>query len=276
MIQSLLTLGEILSGYDAVSSLYPHIPPMLIWRSWEYAAYKHCVLSEPVLDVGCGDGKFFGLIWPQVLDATGIDVDCEVVDAARNSKVYRQVVVASSHRFPFQPESFASAFANCSLEHMDNLPEVLDEICRCLRPGSTFLFSVVTDKLLKWTILPPLVEFIGEPERAQSLQAEYEQYHHLVNALPAEVWNEMLTTAGFEVLQYIPIVPELTSRLFLFFDQLWHVQQPRGELGEVLFYYLRQFTNFPQAFREILAAILRMERDWSVGSGAVFVTRRSN
>jgi SAM-dependent methyltransferase len=274
MKQNLLSLEEVLAGYDAVNQLYPYVPPMCIWRAWEYAAYQRYTLPEPVLDIGCGDGQFFQLVWPQIRDVVGMDIAPSVAEAARQSGVYREVHMAPAHRMPVPLESFASAFANCSLEHMDHLPEVLSSICRSLRPEGLFLLSVVTDKFLEWAALPLLVDRIGEPSWARALQANYEAYHHLVNPLPLEVWIEHLEKAGFEVLEHIPIMPEMTSRLFLFLDHLWHVRRPGGELGDALYAHLMTLPNFPQAFWQVLAGILQMERDWSTGSGAVFLARR--
>lgn len=274
MKQRLLSAEEVLTGYDAVSQLYPHIPPMLIWRAWEYAAYQHYKLSEPVLDVGCGDGRFFQLVWPQVQDVVGVDIDSGVADSARRSGAYREVYAAPAHQLPVAPKCFVSAFANCSLEHMDHLSEVLSSIHRSLHVGGYFLLSVVTDRLLEWTMLPLLLDQVEEPKRARDLRIEYEAYHHLVNPLSLEVWTEHLEEAGFEILEYIPIVPEMTSRLFLFLDQLWHVRQASGELGDLLYSYLKELPSFLKAFRQILAGVLQMERDWSSGSGIVLWTRR--
>lgn len=274
MRQSLLSLEEVLIGYDAVSQLYPYVPSMCVWRAWEYAAYQRYTLSEPVLDIGCGDGRLIRLVWPRLHDVVGLDMDASVVDAARRSGVYREVHVAPAHQLPVLPGSFASAFANCSLEHMDNLPAVLESICHSVRPGGSFLLSVVTEKFLEWATLPLLVEQVGELERARALQVEYEAYHHLVNPLPPQMWREQLEKASFEVVEHIPIVPELTSRLFLFLDHLWHVRRPGGELGDVLHPYLTTLSNFPQAFRQVLTGIIQMEQDWSMGSGAIFWVRR--
>lgn len=274
MRQSLLAFDEVLSGYNVVSQLYPYIPSMYTWRAWEYVAYQRYTLPEPVLDVGCGDGRFFQLVWPQIRDVVGMDIDPSVVEVARQSGVYREVHLASAHRMPVPLESFASAFANCSLEHMNHLPEVLSSICRSLRPEGLFLLSVVTDKFLEWAALPLLVDRIGEPVRARALRADYEAYHHLVNPLPPEIWIEHLKKVGFEILEHIPIMPEMTSRLFLFLDHLWHVRRPGGELGDTLYTHLMTFPNFPQAFFQVLAGILQMERDWSTGSGAIFLARR--
>jgi SAM-dependent methyltransferase len=275
MKQSILSLNEVLAGYDAVSQLYPHTPPMSLWRAWEYAAYRRYALAEPVLDVGCGDGRFFRLMWPHVHDVTGVDISAAVVEAALQTGVYRTVHVVAAQQLPVPPERFASAFANCSLEHMDHLSEVLACIREAVRVGGFFLLSVVTEKFVEWAALPLLANLIGEPRRAHFLQAEYEDYHHLVNPLPVEVWVECLERAGFEVLDHTPIIPEMTSRLFLFLDHLWHVRSPTGELGDALHPYLATLPNFRQGLRQVLAGVLQLERNYSIGSGAVFCTRRS-
>jgi SAM-dependent methyltransferase len=269
-----LSVGEVLSGYDAVSQLYPHIPPMSMWRAWEYAAYRRYRLSEPVLDVGCGDGRYFRLIWPHIRDVIGVDMNPEVALAAQQSGVYREVHVVPAHQWTILPGCFASVFANCSLEHMDHLPRVLEGICCSLSPGGIFLLSVATEKFIEWGTVPLLVDRMGQAERARFLQAEYEAYHHLVNPFPPEVWVEQLEKAGFEVLEHIPIIPEMTSRLFLFLDHLWHFKTSGGEIGNELYSYLLTLPTFPQAFREVLNGFLKMERNWSVGSGAIFLARR--
>jgi SAM-dependent methyltransferase len=272
--QSQLSPAEVLAGYDVVSQLYPHVPSLLLWRAWEYAAYQRYALVDPVVDIGCGNGRFFRLVWPQLQEATGVDMNPSVAEAARQSGVYRAVHVTPAHRLPLPRAHFASAFANCALEHMDDLDAVLGAICDCLRPGGTFLLSVVTDKFLDWRTLPPLIERVGEPQRASALQEAYRSYHHLVNPFAPRVWSERLERAGFEVIEHTPIMPELTSRLFLFLDHLWHVEAPDGELGIAMHRYLRQIERFPHGFRQVVAGMLEMESDWLCGSGAIFWTRR--
>lgn len=274
MKQNVLSAAEVLDGYDAVSQLYPHIPPMSIWRAWEYAAYLRYQISEPVLDVGCGDGRYFRLIWPQIKEVIGIDMNPEVVSAAQQLGIYRETHVAPAHQLPFPAEHFASAFANCSLEHMDHLPEVLENVRRSLSPGGLFLASVVTDRFLGWASLPLMMNQMCQPDLAKALQSDYEAFHHLTSPFPSEVWVERLERAGFEVLEHIPIMPEVTSRLFLFIDHLWHVKTASGEMGDQIYPYLTSLSNFPKACREVLQGILQMEQDWSVGSGAVFLARR--
>ena len=48
---SVLSPDEVVAGYDAVSVLYPYVPPLSIWRAWEYAAYRRYALPEPVIEL---------------------------------------------------------------------------------------------------------------------------------------------------------------------------------------------------------------------------------
>lgn len=262
---TLLSPAEVVAGYRAAAQLYPAVPPMIIWRGWEYAAYRRCTLPEPALDLGCGDGRFFRLVWPRVRQVVGVDIDPSAVDAARHLGVYREVHVAAAHALPFAEGQFASALANCSLEHMDHLPQVLENVARCLRPGGEFLLSVVTDRFLAWAPLPPLLRAAGAPERAEALLAAYARYHHLVNVFTPEGWIAALERAGFRVEEHIPLVPELTGRLFLFLDQLWHLPAAPGEAGDVLAAALMGRPGLVEA----LSGWLAMENDWQQCCGAV-------
>ena len=272
--QNLLSMDEVLGAYRTMGQCYPHHPSVALWRAWEYAAYRHHALNEPALDLGCGDGQFFRLVWPHVEDVVGLDVNPAVAEAARKSGVYREVHVIPAYELPFESDRFASIFANCSLEHMDQLPAVLRHVVRCLRPGGKFLFSVVTDKFLEWTTLPLLLRITGVPERGRLLQSEYIQYHHLLCPFSPEAWANQLTQVGFIIEDYIPIVPELTARFFLFLDHVWHIPFQGSEVGESLLPLFGAWPGFSSGIEDILRGFLRMESNWATCAGAVFYAQK--
>jgi SAM-dependent methyltransferase len=274
VIEKHLTPESVLASYDVVSTLYPRLPSLSLWRAWEHAAYQGLALREPALDVGCGDGQFFRLLWPAVSEVTGVDHDPQVVGAARQTGVYREVHLASADRLPVAPGSMASAFANCSLEHMDRLPDVLRSLHQSLRAESPFILSVITDKFAEWRTLSHLLRQVGDANRAIAVDRDFDAYHHHVNPLSPHQWMKALEEAGFEVEVHMPIVPEITTRLFLFIDQMWHLRTSTGETGDDLSVYLRSLPCFDHGFRQILAGVMAMEPHWTTGSGAVFLTRR--
>lgn len=264
-----------LQGYDAVSTLYPHIPPLSHWRAWEYTAYQKYQLNGRILDLGCGDGRYFHLIWPHVDDVIGVDMNSAVADLGRRSGVYREVHVAAAHHLPEASESFDHVFANCSLEHMDHLDEVLAEIYRCLKPGGSLLCSVPTDRLIQWSLLPNLAAMAGFDSLAASLQNDFVTYHHFVNLLSVREWQMKFTNVGLIPEDHIPILPKFNSGIALLMDCLWHVKRAGGgEMGDTIYPFLRANPDFPRAFRSVLAGLLDMETDWQDCSGAVFLVKK--
>jgi SAM-dependent methyltransferase len=269
-----LPFEEIEAGCRIVAQLYPWIPSMILWRGWEYAAYRRFTLAEPVLDVGCGDGRFFQLVFPDCRDVVGVEMDAAVARAAMDSGVYRDVYRVAADTLPAGAERFGSAFANCSLEHMDNLPAVLRGIHDSLRDGGTFLCSVVTDRFIQWSPLSLVVAAAGAPGRAWEVQRQHESYHHLANPLPKAAWLSAFDAAGFDIEQEFSILPELTARLFLFIDQIWHLRRDDGECSEPLHQYLKGFPSFNEGFTRVLSGVLAMERDWHDGIGLVVLLRK--
>lgn len=272
---SQLQSSDVLSGYDAVCQLYPYVPPISHWRAWEYAAYQKFNLDGRILDLGCGDGRYFNLLWPNATDVVGVDMDPAVVELGHKSGVYRKIHTTLAHQIPEQDSSFDCVFANCSLEHMNNIDLVLAEVYRCLKPGGMLLCSVVTDRFVQWTLLENLVDMAGFEDVSQTLKQNFLDFHNLANPFSVEDWIHQFATAGFSVEEHIPIVPKYNSGIFLLMDSLWHVQHAKGgEMGKVIFPFLSANARFPQGFRKVLDGLLDMEMDWFDCSGAVFLSMK--
>lgn len=275
MQTKILIPSEILAGYDAVSTLYPHIPPLSHWRAWEYAAYQNFQLEGRILDLGCGDGQYFRLIWPNANDVVGVDMNADVAELGRQSGVYHNIHITPAHHVPEPDASFDHVFANCSLEHMDDLNAVLGEIHRCLKPNGILLCSVVTDRFVQWSLLPNLVAMTGFNDVAKKLQNDFLDYHHLANPLSVDEWAKSFNLASLIIEEHIPILPKHNSGAWLLMDGLWHIKQiGGGEIGDEVLPFLSANHKFPKAFRMILSGLLEMETDWHDCSGAVFLVRK--
>jgi SAM-dependent methyltransferase len=268
MLTTLLSPSEVLAGFDAVGPLYPHTPSLCIWRAWEVAAYRRCQLASPVLDVGCGDGAFFRLCWPGISDVSGIDHDAAAVEAARRSGVYREVIQGSAQELAVPAAGFSSVFANCALEHMDDLPAVMRAIHRSLKGGGQLLFSVIIDQLVDWNPLPLLAARLGAS--ARGVADGFRDYHHYGTPPSAQQWIAHCNSAGLEVVEHFPIVSQAMSRACLFVDNLWHLPSPAGEVGTELQTYLRSIPDFPVAMRHFMSGLLAMQSEPATFGGAVF------
>ena len=159
---------------------------------------------------------------------------------------------------------------------MDNLAAVLRGIHASLESNAPVLCSVVTDRFTTWSPLPIVLEAAGAPAIAREIQRGHEAYHHLVNALTRDGWRAAFEQAGFVMEEQIPIVPEMTARLFLFADQFVHLRSTDGEQGPRLSEYLRQFPSFHAGFERVLSGIMAMEANWQDGIGLVLWLRKAS
>jgi ubiquinone/menaquinone biosynthesis C-methylase UbiE len=97
--------------------------------------------SGPLLDVGCGTGSYAsglaGLGW----DVTGVDVSEDMLRRARDRGLH--AVRADATALPFEDAYFAAAVSVCTNTDFDDLPAVLREVARVLRPGAPFVYLAV-------------------------------------------------------------------------------------------------------------------------------------
>lgn len=274
IIKRTLTNREILSSFRKTNILYPYIMPLSLWRAWEMASYRHYTLKEPVLDLGCGDGRFFHLCFPRIKRAWGVDIDPRAVELAKQSGVYREVYETSADQLPFEDETFESVFSNCAMEHMDNIDGVLGEIHRVLRKNGKALFSVVTDKLVEMSPLKMFLDLIGAHDWADRVQNRYEEFHHLVNPFPIEVWMEHIMTSGMVIEEYIPILPHPAGSIFLLLDELWHIPHDQSEFGSNLVTHFQGLSRFNKGVLKILDGLLELTPPSTPFLGVVFYARK--
>ncbi len=97
---------------------------------------RSLLLPRPMLDLGCGDGQTaLALHAP---DAIGIDRSDGALRAARASGLTR-VARADGSRLPFADSTFAVVLAADLLHHVEDLPELFDELRRVIRPDGVFV-----------------------------------------------------------------------------------------------------------------------------------------
>ena len=269
------SIGEVLAGYDALADIYSHVPPLIMWRAWEYAVYRRHQLTGPVLDVGCGDGRFFERVFPAVRDVTGVDHDAAIVELARGSGRYTAVHRTEADQLPFAAGAFQSVFANCSLEHMNRIDDVLAEIHRVLRPGGTLLFSVVTDQFVTRAPLQWALTAAGAPDLGRAAQARHEAAHHLVNPFPKAEWLRRVEATGLRVQTTAPIVNGAAGWVFLLLDQLWHLEREKaGDVGDQMLGWFETAPGRALALRRVFEGLLMMSADADDHAGLVVVASR--
>ena len=193
--------GELL---QLAQSVYD-IPSLAAWRAAELKALRHCHFSEPVLEIGCGNGRFASLLLPRV--DWGVDLNPREVElCSRHNRVYRRIDCMDARRLRFANGVFATVFANCVIEHIPDLRRVLAECRRVLRPGGSFIATV------------PLIAMNRHLLLRKAWYARWRsarlQHRHL---LDRRAWVEALGQAGFA---FVETTPYLSARMCRLWDRV--------------------------------------------------------
>jgi SAM-dependent methyltransferase len=202
-------MNELLNSSDAdllrlAQTIYD-IPSLAAWRAAELKALRQCTFTPPVLEIGCGNGRFASLLMPRV--DWGVDLNPRELElCAQGNRVYRRLGCMDARRLKFADGVFATVFANCVIEHIPDLPKVLAECRRVLRPGGALIATVPLAEMNRHLLLRNSWYTI--------LRAEQLQHHHL---LTEEAWVASLSTAGFST---VHTTPYLSARMCQIWDRV--------------------------------------------------------
>lgn len=95
------------------------------------------------LDVGCGEGRLARRLHELGYRVVGVESSETLASAAREAGPPLDVRVADAAAVPLADDSFDLAVASLSLMNMDDMPAVVAEVARVLRPGGSFCFSLL-------------------------------------------------------------------------------------------------------------------------------------
>ena len=128
--------------------------------------------GKKALEVGCGGGILCEEIAMMGFETTGIDPSEHslniAVNHARESGLNIKYEEGTGEALPYGDGSFDVVFCCDVLEHVRDLPKVISEICRVLKPGGAFVFDTLNrtfiSKLVaikiwqdwkRWAFFPP-------------------------------------------------------------------------------------------------------------------------
>jgi SAM-dependent methyltransferase len=176
-------------------------PATALWRVFESEVVLERLRGQGRgLDLGCGDGELARVVLGQTgLRWTALDIDANDVEAARRTGFYESVKVAPASEIPEPDETFDVVFSNSSLEHMQDIDSVLDEVARVLRRGGTFAFTVPLrsfDDLLLWR---RVLDGVGLSRLSKRYAEAIDERLAHRNLLTEDDWRERLQARGFHI-----------------------------------------------------------------------------
>lgn len=101
----------------------------------------------PILDAGCGDGRYTAEFAKQGAEVTGLDLSAGMLEVARDKFPEIDFIQGDITRLPFDDASFAGIWAHASLVHLETIGQVqatLAEFSRVLMLGGGLHIKVKT------------------------------------------------------------------------------------------------------------------------------------
>lgn len=128
--------------------------------------------GKTALEVGSGGGILTEEICKMGFTTSGIDPAEESLQTARNHAEVEGLTITyekgSGEEIPFPDQSFDCVFCCDVLEHVRDLPKVISEISRVLKPGGVFIYDTLNRTFIskivaikiwqewkRWAFMPP-------------------------------------------------------------------------------------------------------------------------
>lgn len=232
-----------------------HAPCDALLRAPEVAIWSSIKPKHPILDIGCADGRMDDLLFKNMGIDVGLDSNEKFIPEARESGLYKKVVLSGAEEMPFKSNSFNSAISNSTFEHIEKDLESVKEVSRVLKKNGDFIFTTTTDKFLN------TIKEIGvKGDRLKRYNKRVEHFHYR----SVNEWKKILNENGFKDVwcrYYFP--PRLVKTWWLLFQittfkvyrrELWSYLQdspygkifPAGLISKILYLLLR--NQYKQAF----------------------------
>lgn len=172
------------------------MPGQSFWRAHELLKLKEMKdqigFHKPVLEIGCGDGVFSSLVFDRIDDA--IDINPRAIERARKlTNLYERLHLMDAREMQFADSVYRTVFANCVLEHIPSVDQIIKSSYRVLAKDGVFVTTV------------PLVEMnnflMFKSSRYTELRRR--QLSH-INLLTVDQWNQMFVEVGFSQTKFFP------------------------------------------------------------------------
>ena len=116
-------------------------------RFWDELEFlkEHTTHDDHVLDVGCGNGRFYPLIKERHAKYTGIDYSEKLIADAKQLHPDAEFLVSDGVIIPFPQHSFDIAYSFAVLHHVPSEKlrmHFIKEIARVLHPDGTLVLTV--------------------------------------------------------------------------------------------------------------------------------------
>ena len=194
------------------------LPSEALWRYCEYLALRDLTLTNPILELGCGNGVFSALTIGDV--DLAIDKDPRAVARARQVGLYDRVECLDARNLDPGIGPFNTILANCVLEHIAELPHLLSRIGRVMSMGSQLVATVPLVSMNDYLLFRN-----GRWIRWRQASLQHENLTDILG------WRALLMDAGFAEVTATPYLWGGTCHLWDLVDGIGCIGYGRLRVG---------------------------------------------
>ncbi len=199
-----------------VKNQFEH-PAIVLWRAVELRhiekILKDVFLDEPILDLGCAEGKIANLLFKD-RKIFGLDNCWELLSQNNKLKLYKAVTLADACHIPYKDNAFATIFSNCVIEHILDLDSLLKEVSRTLKQRGVFLFTVPSHKFADFLFFSIVFEKLGLNRLSQWYKLKRNQLLNHFHCYDHQTWRDKLEEKNLKVISYSYYMPKKATMLW--------------------------------------------------------------
>ena len=96
--------------------------------------------GKQILDIGCGDGSDLVNFEKMGAFPTGIDPSEKFVNSGKEKFPHMTILLGKGEQLPFLEKTFDVIVSKYALQTSTNIPKILEEVARLLKPEGYFIF----------------------------------------------------------------------------------------------------------------------------------------
>ena len=158
------------------------------WKETEFLFNDYVMPGDKVLDLGCGNGRFFEFLEDKDIDYIGVDFSEKLIEIAKKKYPKIKFQVADALNLPFPNNYFDKIYSIAVLHHIPSEKfrrQFLEEARRILKPNGFFILTVwetESKKNLNLFIKDTALRLTGKLEKGDTFRPwgnkDAERYFH--------------------------------------------------------------------------------------------------
>lgn len=233
-------------------------------------------LESPILDLGCGDGRFARL-WMGDVFRTMLILGCDLspieVKHAITQGRLKLALAADGRHLPLKDGCIATVIANSVLTHVPDIDRLIAEVSRILRSNGKFLASVPGPAFENQFVWVRVFRSLGIPWLAQRIGDRYHLSWHQWHRDGEIVWNRRFANHGLSLLKARPYPGKKTGLIWSLAFTVMRVGIGRLSLLSIL-NKLRLSTSFWSRSSRLARILSPLLSEDETPGGSLFLVAR--